>query len=84
MTAYEELMAAHRGEGCLGKADPNEPVFILRGQDKLAPMLVRAWADALELHAPGARAGAAMKRKAARARELAARMERWQTRKIPD
>lgn len=29
----------------LGKAEPNEPVFVLLGRDPQAPDLVRRWAD---------------------------------------
>ena len=29
----------------LGKAEPDEPVFVLMGRDPLAPMLIRRWAD---------------------------------------
>jgi hypothetical protein len=29
---------------CLNKADPEEPLFVLRAQDKRAPGLVRVWA----------------------------------------
>lgn len=33
---------------CLNKLHPNEPFFVLRGNDKLAPRLIAAWADAAE------------------------------------
>jgi alkanesulfonate monooxygenase SsuD/methylene tetrahydromethanopterin reductase-like flavin-dependent oxidoreductase (luciferase family) len=29
----------------LGKAEPDEPVFVLMGRDPLAPDLIRRWAD---------------------------------------
>lgn len=41
-------------EDCFGNAEvlrklkSGEPFFILRGQDKLAPMVVRAWANEAE------------------------------------
>ncbi len=35
---------------CINKAADDEPVFVLRGQDALAPILVRLWADLAELH----------------------------------
>lgn len=79
-TAAEE----REGTGCLGRADANEPVFVLRGQDQTAPMLVRAWAAMVELHAPGQRNASKMLRKAKEARSLADRMEQWHTRKLPD
>ena len=31
-------------DGCLNKAAPNEPLFILRGNDPLAAQTVRLWA----------------------------------------
>lgn len=82
MTAAEEL----KGQGCLGKADPNEPVFVLRGQDLLAPIVVRIWAGMLTLAAKvtGARKAKAMKRKAQAALDLADRMDAWRDRKLPD
>jgi len=39
-----ELTRANAGQGCLGKAEPEEPVFVLRGQDMLAPGAIRHWA----------------------------------------
>jgi hypothetical protein len=76
MKAKDELVAAVRGKGCLGKAHPDEPVFVLRGQDALAGDLVRAWADKAKEHgaAPG---------KVREARALAAQMDKWKPRKFP-
>jgi len=31
--------------GCLGKAADNEPIFVLRANDPIAPSIVRRWAD---------------------------------------
>ena len=42
--AKEERERAARGEGCLGKTRDDEPVFVLRAQDKFAPALVSLWA----------------------------------------
>jgi hypothetical protein len=36
--------------GCLAKAADDEPIFILRAQDKLAPVMLRMWAELAELH----------------------------------
>ena len=72
-----ERERAARGEGCLGKAADDEPVFILRGQDMLAPDLVELWAEMAEGH----RCDPA---KVAEARELAAKMRAWPIRKYPD
>lgn len=44
MTKQNELAANARGEGCLGRSEENEPVFILVGRDRLAAAVVRVWA----------------------------------------
>lgn len=80
MKAREEIAALDAGEGPLAKAAPNEPIFILRAQDRLAPSVVESWADlAAALGAPF--------EKVREARELAESMKRWQRRhgaKTPD
>jgi hypothetical protein len=76
-TKREELEMAAQGKGCLGKAAEDEPVFILRAQDKLAAMLVRVWATSAH------RCGCPDE-KVAEARALAAHMDAWPTRKFPD
>lgn len=35
---------------CLTKADPDEPLFILRGHDKAAPATVRLWVHLGKIH----------------------------------
>lgn len=87
----EMLFSAHTGRlvigGLLSAVEYNptylkavrvgEPVFILRAQDKLAPTIVRHWADlAVEVECPAD--------KVAEARTKAQRMEQWPTRKYPD
>lgn len=47
-TALETMQLAHAGKGCLGKAKADEPVFVLRAHDKLAPIIVRQWAKLLK------------------------------------
>lgn len=49
-TKKEELRLLAAGEGILSKIDDDEPIFILRGQDKLAPALVGLWIDFARLH----------------------------------
>jgi hypothetical protein len=69
-----ELAALARGEGCLGEAADDEPLFVLRADDPCAPSVVRVWCDLaqrLALHEPD---------KIAEARRLAAQMEDWQRR----
>lgn len=46
----KELEALAAGAGCLGKAKDDEPLFILRAQDLLAPELVRSWARRAKTH----------------------------------
>ena len=54
---------------CLNKADPEEPVFVLRAKDVLAAQTVRLWAAmATEMHEP---------ENVQEAHALAARMEQW-------
>jgi hypothetical protein len=60
------------------KAMPaDEPVFVLRAQDVLAPRTVEFWAEGAEQ--AGVRSG-----KVAGARECAVDMAAWPTRKQPD
>lgn len=62
------------------KADMDEPLFVLRAQDKLAPVVVRLWAlHATMHHVP--------REKVIEARGLADRMDAWQAlhgSKVPD
>lgn len=65
---------------CLANARDDEPIFVLRSQDQLAPAIVRRWADAAE------RAGVD-EEKVVEARQQAKAMEDWgRTRgsKVPD
>ena len=59
---------------------PDEPLFLLRGQDVLASEFVRTYAQMVRDHSqPSVRA-----LDAEQIDELAARMERWTPRKLPD
>lgn len=50
--AVERMLA---GEGALGKARDEEPIFVLRAKDRFAPLLVQTWCDLMREHAsPGA------------------------------
>jgi hypothetical protein len=62
---------------CLNKAADDEPVFVLRGRDALAPEIVRDWANRAE--ANGASAD-----KVDEARALADKMHAWPARRMPD
>jgi len=78
-TAASELA----GEGCLGKADPEEPVFVLRAQDEFAPMLVKMWCELVVKKNPDFRKTEKYKEAAA----IYKGMEKWQLYvacKVPD
>ena len=76
-TAKEERERGARGEGCLGKAADNEPVFVLRAQDDLAADLVDRWAiQAAGLGCPWD--------KVLDAKRIAQDMREWPRRKNPD
>lgn len=62
---------------CYERLDPDEPYFLLRGQDVLAPAVVRRWMML------AAEAGVSHE-KLAEADRLAYDMERYQGRKVPD
>lgn len=76
-TAKQVRAEARLAKGCLGKAHDNEPVFVLRAQDKFAAGLVVDWADCAE--AAGCPAA-----KVEDARAVANAMARWHTQKLPD
>lgn len=62
---------------CLNNAERDEPIFVLRAQDKLAANVVRFWCDR-------AQAAGVNKEKVAEARAIADLMEAWPNRKKPD
>jgi len=76
-TKKEVLEQVTRGEGCLGRAEDDEPVFVLRARDMLAPEIIHEWVDRAE------KAGCSAA-KVAEARELANKMVHWPGRKFPD
>lgn len=49
-TKKEVLEAALRGEGCLGRARDDEPVFVLVGDDILAVGTILYWMHRLAMH----------------------------------
>lgn len=56
---------------CLNKASSNEPIFVIRGKDPLAPMLIRHWATMADgVHEIG---------KVEEARSFAEEIEKWQS-----
>ena len=76
-TKQEEINKMTRGEGCLGKAASDEPLFILRAQDAHAADLVEKWAI-------WARASGCGDDKVNEAMQIAEEMRKWPTRKMPD
>lgn len=61
---------------CLNKAASSEPIFVIRGKDILAPMLIRHWATMAE--------GVHEAEKVHEARGLADEIERWQSQPMCD
>lgn len=45
MTKQETIDAAAMGEGCLGRSQADEPVFVLVARDQIAASVVRDWAE---------------------------------------
>lgn len=82
-TKKEVLAAANRGEGCLGRAADDEPVFVLRAQDCLAADLVEKWA--IWASAGIATIGSeAAGHKVGEARQISEAMRHWPLHKQPD
>ena len=61
----------------LDKVKPEEPIFVLRAQDKLAPALIREWCRQARAHGLGYKKGQ-------EALMCADEMEKWSNRKFPD
>lgn len=64
-------------DSCLAKVKPEEPIFVLRAQDKLAHHLVRDWAERAKLNG-------CPQEKVEEALDCANQMEKWPNRKYPD
>jgi hypothetical protein len=67
MTKSKEISYS---DSTLNKCADDEPVFILRAQDKLAPVVIRIWADLAKFHGAG-------QMKVSTAKQLAHEMEKW-------
>jgi hypothetical protein len=68
----------------LEKAGADEPIFVLRASDKLAPIAVRLWGELLLSHSPE---GSFPSAKYSDARDCACDMETWAKEhgsKLPD
>jgi hypothetical protein len=64
------------GPSCLTRADSNEPIFVLRANDELAPEIVRRWAN-LYISSKGVFASEKQIEKFKEAMALADLMEEW-------
>ena len=49
-TKAQELAGLKNRTTCLGKAADEEPLFVLRAQDKLMPTVVRIWKELALFH----------------------------------
>lgn len=63
-------------DGCFSRAKDDEPLFVLRASDQLAPYFVREWAFMAERHG-------ASREKISEALACAREMEKWPNRKMP-
>lgn len=81
LAKIERQMAAI-GQGCLGKAADDEPVFVLRAKDKFAPQVVEFWATlvsgAVANIVPGTERSNETRAKVKEAKALAHQMRAWQ------
>lgn len=89
-TKQETMAMAAEGQGCLGKAADDEEVFVLRGNDLLAPVTIELWTSMLmdRLTHPAGKQRDKIIAKAKSALGVADRMRAWQSknnrRKLPD
>lgn len=82
-------MSTKHDDSCLAKAGDDEPIFVLRAQDELAPDIVDEWATRVNMcyamAPPSVRASIELKIQ--EARDLADAMRAWQKAhgsKVPD
>lgn len=83
LTKKEVLEAALRGEGTLGRAADDEPVFVLRAQDNLSDELVETWAIRANALIPAIGPEDRF-HKIQEARDVAYAMLHWPIRRNPD
>ena len=70
-------MGFKNNDRVLDKISDDEPIFVLRAQDLLAPMIIRLWAEAAQhLGISDERYNEAI--------DAVEQMESWPTRKFPD
>ena len=83
LTKREVLDAANRGEGALGKAADDEPIFVLRAQDCFAAGMVDKWAIHANVAMPSIDTEGAG-HKISEAKQIAEAMRAWPKHKQPD
>ena len=75
-------------DGCFAKAAMDEPLFVLRAQDKSSPKFVRAWAEHFrQAHIKAGTSGHELAKAISKhtdALEVADAMEQWKTKKQAD
>ena len=74
MIKHDEVFNAN---SCLNKAKPDEPIFVLRSTDELAPDIVREWARRYQELKGGVGMTVRQREKWHEAHELADQMEEW-------
>ncbi|HVK55886.1 MAG TPA: hypothetical protein VM532_12765 [Burkholderiales bacterium] len=78
-------MATKHTSTSLKKAGDDEPIFVLRAQDIMAPTLIRQWAEQLKTQKQINRVPTAeWIEKYDGALRTAAAMDEWKKRKLPD
>jgi hypothetical protein len=81
-TKQSELDAAAKGEGCLGRSQDDEPIFILVARDRTSSKTVRQWVQNAK------DAGCTNEAKLEEALALAFEMDKWREAhgggKVPD
>lgn len=70
-------MGFKKTDQCLAKVADDEPIFVLRAKDLLAPQVVRFWASLVEEHVT--KFSPERTAKAKDARDIARLMEDWQS-----
>lgn len=72
-------------DGCFAKAKDNEPIFVLRAQDEIAPYIVTKWAETYRIICKINKCwGKNQKAKFNAAMKTSEAMYNWEEKKIPD
>jgi DICT domain-containing protein len=82
MATKSELIEDPRS--CLNEAGADEPLFLLRAQDRFFPAAVEAWVHEAELAIAAGEGSPGLIAKVREARALLRQADRWPTKKVPD